>query len=299
MKSEKDTVAPMKNSKFKPRKPVPKKRSAAVKADQPEIKADLDGNQLLLAKLKSAAGTFGSRRTADSKSAPVEVAFGQRSASTIKKFGDQKRAITTSNHEDHAAVQSHSKAKEYIEPWDYENSNYPISLPLRLPNLGDPEILDKEEFEKEAKVEESAKGAKKEERRKLISPAEEFGLMQDANEEELFFFQLPEVLPFSKRPSSGADQKSNSPVENANTAANLKDLPSGRLGKMMVYRSGKVKMKIGDTLFDVSPGQNCMFAQDAAVISVKEKKCCILQNITRRVVVTPDIDALLESVKNM
>ena len=32
----------------------------------------------------------------------------------------------------------------------------------------------------------------------------------------------------------------------------LNDLPGGYMGKMLVYKSGKVKMKLGDAMFDVS-----------------------------------------------
>jgi hypothetical protein len=41
----------------------------------------------------------------------------------------------------------------------------------------------------------------------------------------------------------------------------LKELPAGYMGKILVYRSGKVKMKIGDILFDVSfkTGSICVF----------------------------------------
>jgi DNA-directed RNA polymerase III subunit RPC4 len=31
----------------------------------------------------------------------------------------------------------------------------------------------------------------------------------------------------------------------------LKEIPEGYMGRILVYRSGKVKMKIGDALFDV------------------------------------------------
>lgn len=41
----------------------------------------------------------------------------------------------------------------------------------------------------------------------------------------------------------------------------IKDLPGGLMGKILVYKSGKVKMKIGDALFDVS---------------MKTVNCCIL-----------------------
>ncbi|XLR29557.1 hypothetical protein HN51_049443 [Arachis hypogaea] len=43
----------------------------------------------------------------------------------------------------------------------------------------------------------------------------------------------------------------------------------------------------------VSPGSNCTFAQDVAVMNTAEKHCCAIGEIRRRVIVTPDIDDMI------
>jgi len=42
-----------------------------------------------------------------------------------------------------------------------------------------------------------------------------------------------------------------------------------------------------------------VFAQDAAAINVKEQHCCVLGDLPKRVVVTPDVDSLLEAIENI
>lgn len=41
-------------------------------------------------------------------------------------------------------------------------------------------------------------------------------------------------------------------AKNVQKATKLNDLPPGLMGKMIVYKSGKIKLKLGDTLYDVS-----------------------------------------------
>nr|TKW04056.1 hypothetical protein SEVIR_7G084701v2 [Setaria viridis] len=79
----------------------------------------------------------------------------------------------------------------------------------------------------------------------------------------------------------------------------LKDLPGGYIGKILVYKSGKVKMKVGDTLFDVSSGSNCKFVQEVAAMDTREKHCCAVGEMNKHAVITPDIDYLLGSVDKM
>lgn len=49
-------------------------------------------------------------------------------------------------------------------------------------------------------------------------------------------------------------------------------------------------------ILQVSPGVECKFAQDAVAINTEEKHCCVLGELGKRIVVTPDIDSLLNSV---
>jgi DNA-directed RNA polymerase III subunit RPC4 len=53
----------------------------------------------------------------------------------------------------------------------------------------------------------------------------------------------PEVKE-SSRPSGGA--------RGIEKTCRLDELPAGYMGKVLVYRSGAVKLKLGDTLYDVS-----------------------------------------------
>lgn len=221
-----------------------------------------------------------------------------------RTFGYHGGKFTGSKYEDEAPT-------EYVEPWDYEHTHYPVTLPLRRPYSGDPEILDEKEFGDTSvnqAVDENA-----------INPARELGLMEPTDEPQMLFFQFPAVLPLEKgdpiaaaagkesadKPAAPAAaivdgrQIAGRPVNKSKECCNLKDLPAGYMGKLLVYKSGKVKMKLGDALFDVSPGVSGLFAQDVAVMNVAEKHCCVLGGLNKRAVVTPDVDSLLDSIDSM
>ncbi|XP_031109976.1 uncharacterized protein LOC116014117 isoform X1 [Ipomoea triloba] len=206
------------------------------------------------------------------------------------------------------------KKREYREPWDYKNSYYPITLPLRKPNSGDPEILDEEEFG------EAARNVEYDETK--IHPSSDLGLLdeQDEDERRLFFIQIPNNLPSYKSigdetalpaastkgkevvevPSSakGKEKVENPTVlrrrSSPNKGCSLEELPGGYMGKMLVYKSGAVKLKLGNILYDVSPGVGCSSAQEVVAINTVDKTCCKLGGIYKHAVVIPDIDSLLD-----
>nr|CAB3484358.1 unnamed protein product [Digitaria exilis] len=186
--------------------------------------------------------------------------------------------------------------KEYAEPWDYTHTDYPVTLPLRRPYSGNPEILDDEEF-----GESSAGRARDAE----LTAAEELGLMDRSDESQLLFVQLPASLPLPMQPESVAEPTKGSEGRRegvrtpSHIGSKLRELPGGYMGKILVYKSGKVKMKIGDTLFDVSSGSNCKFVQEVAAMNTREKHCCTVGEISKRAVITPNIDSLLGSVDKM
>lgn len=74
----------------------------------------------------------------------------------------------------------------------------------------------------------------------------------------MFLFQMPAKLPHIKRsPSAKGKEKvgSSKPSEHKsglNNFSSVKELSAGHIGKMLVYKSGAVKLKIGDVLYDVS-----------------------------------------------
>jgi DNA-directed RNA polymerase III subunit RPC4 len=70
----------------------------------------------------------------------------------------------------------------------------------------------------------------------------------------MFLFQLPKSLPLPKRSSSTSivERQGKATGKEVKEGSNLQQLPQGYLGKMLVYKSGKIKMKLGDIMFDVS-----------------------------------------------
>lgn len=284
MKSEQDdtSISSPKKARFTPKIPIRKRpKVVATKGDKPEMKDNVIDKELLERLGKRSEKTSG-RRVPKTEGArgPVEVAFGLGSTSLIRSFGNRKSAVDESKREESSDVPV-AGVKEFVEPWDYEHCNYPTTLPLRRPRSGDPESLDEEEFGEDA-----VGGSNK----ISASHAEELGLMEPSNKPQMFFIQFPAALPL--RRSSGKQNTD----DKSRKGCGLKDLPSGFMGKMLVHKSGKVKMKIGDTLFDVSPGHSCEFAEDVAVMNVKGKHCCILGDLPKRALVTPDIASLLRNL---
>ncbi|XP_028105679.1 uncharacterized protein LOC114304722 [Camellia sinensis] len=228
------------------------------------------------------------------------------------------------------------KQKDYREPWDYHHTNYPISLPLRRPYSGNPELLDEAEFGHDAMNLEYDE--------KTINPALELGLLEENDKPQMIFLQIPANLPLVKRSASvygkertdsskalvskgaSADAKgkaiadgsisladtgvssaakgkvtagSSMPLGTGNASTwccGLGELNGGYMGKMLVYKSGAIKWKLGEVIYDVSPGLSCACAQDAVAINTVDKDCCVVGELSKRAVVTPDIDSLLDNL---
>ncbi|KAG1673025.1 hypothetical protein FOA52_005955 [Chlamydomonas sp. UWO 241] len=75
----------------------------------------------------------------------------------------------------------------------------------------------------------------------------------------------------------------------------LKELPSGAIGKLLIYKSGKVKLRLGDVLMDVSPGLPCRHRIDVAAINCGVASAVLLGDVAKRMVVSPDIWHLMAS----
>ncbi|KAI8537174.1 hypothetical protein RHMOL_Rhmol09G0004500 [Rhododendron molle] len=143
---------------------------------------------------------------------------------------------------------------------------------------------------------------------------------EEIDKPQMLFLQFPPNLPLPKR-SAGADGneskgasasakgkeiagKSKSigstgasvAVKGKEIMSSLEGLPGGYMGKMLVYKSGAIKWKLGDVVYDVSPGLNCVAAQDVVAINTVDKNCCALGELSKRAVVTPDINSLLDNV---
>jgi len=76
----------------------------------------------------------------------------------------------------------------------------------------------------------------------------------------------------------------------------LQQASDGYLGKLRVHQSGRVTMLVGGLQFDVTPGLDVMCHQHAMVFQPNTKQCSIMGNVHRRMVVTPDVNALLSNM---
>lgn len=63
----------------------------------------------------------------------------------------------------------------------------------------------------------------------------------------MLLFKIPDCLPVTKQPTGAIAKRSLS-----ERSSPFEGLPEGFMGKMLVYKSGTVKLKLGDVLYDVS-----------------------------------------------
>ncbi|CAA6659545.1 unnamed protein product [Spirodela intermedia] len=284
------TVGPRK-LKFAPKIPArkPSKPAPVVKREEPEETSSLVLDHELLRRVKVRL-TFSHASTArqnhdddeltstlsspgrafkdEKKGVPIQVAFGHQSAGTYARpFGVPK---PLQKHEDGADGPGQTIEKEYVEPWDYY-SYYPVTLPLRRPYSGNPETLDDDEFG------EASGDFQLDEVR--TNPAVELGLMNALLPITCISSIIGDFRAAAADSERGKGVGSSEGVV-AEKRCSLEDLPAGLMGKMLVYRSGVVKMKLGDALFDVNPGSKCVFAQDVMGVNAQEKHCSLLGSST-------------------
>ncbi|KAL1547818.1 hypothetical protein AAHA92_16130 [Salvia divinorum] len=265
--------------KYRPKAPVKKvKKEVLPKVEKEEDGIDEAKAEHLLRRLHE---TSSGRRKPEKKAPLAQVAFGVGEASTFKSH----RPSNGTSSDGIPKV-----GKEYKEPWNYF-TNYPVTLPIRSPCAGNPELLDREEFDGDEGTpvpEEHATNA-----------AQELGLLDKSLENDMFFLQLPKMLPGIAQSADSEVQNNGNPSRGRGESQNLStldSLPEGKIGKMLVYKSGAVKLKIGDTLYNVSAGMNCMFAQDVFAINAEKKLCCNLGKLNKRAVATLDIDSMLQGM---
>ncbi|XP_026739340.1 DNA-directed RNA polymerase III subunit RPC4 isoform X2 [Trichoplusia ni] len=100
----------------------------------------------------------------------------------------------------------------------------------------------------------------------------------------LILLQLPDSLPgrggkidddipkrknLNEQPSTSNDEeKEEKPVE---TKCRLADLEEGRIGKLLVHRSGRVSLKLGETLFEVCMGTKAAFHQEVVSVGTDDE----------------------------
>ncbi|KAL3137951.1 hypothetical protein ABBQ38_005198 [Trebouxia sp. C0009 RCD-2024] len=165
---------------------------------------------------------------------------------------------------------------------------YPTQLPMRQPGM--------EETEAEAHAHDERPPDLSLHRDNESSAAEELGLLDlNPDSERLLLFQLPSLLPVPA--PSQTPGGSNSPVKplTQHEACSLHQLPAGKVGKLLVFESGAVKLQMGDVLLDVAAGTPCQFRQDVAAVNVHHGQFVCLGDVAQRVVCSPNIDQLIRN----
>ncbi|KAF6140371.1 hypothetical protein GIB67_005296 [Kingdonia uniflora] len=241
---------------------------------------------------------------------PVQVAFGQGGTSnTIRTFGRDSSSNTGSGLEGPRPndtnpfavvpldVPDELKKKDYVEPWDYY-SYYPTVHPLRELYSGNPETLNEKEFGK-------ASTNLEDDDEKHINSAAELELLDESEEPEMMFLQVPNSLPLVKGvPSARGKEAAFSSKLSRNagstqTSSILDELAGGSMGKMLVYKSGAVKLKLGAIHYDVSPGTDCIFSQEVAAICPEGKRLCVIGDLDKRATITPDVNHILDNIAEL
>ncbi|PCH44215.1 hypothetical protein WOLCODRAFT_77085 [Wolfiporia cocos MD-104 SS10] len=173
-----------------------------------------------------------------------------------------------------------------------------------------------------------------EEEEELEDIIDDFALANDMDvdsnirQERLYFFQFPEPFPTfvsnataPSEPTSAKEEggarkvtfaeDTKPPAANGVPAAGpsgsqadpdsaVKEDPKvdGVIGQLEIYESGAVKMRLGNgILLDVTAATQPSFLQQAVYVDPSNKRLCVLGEVNRRFVVTPDIDTLLSSME--
>lgn len=161
-----------------------------------------------------------------------------------------------------------------------ERSNYtPISLPYYS-------FVEEDELEAPTKV-----AGKRE---KMVHVDEANANMAKAmpEEGELFLMQMPSVLP-KLMDLSQAMKREEDDAASAGAGSSITKVPDGRLGKLRVYKSGKVRMEIGGLEFCVDQGCETFFHQEISCVCPLAKEIINLGPISKRMVLTPDLESML------
>ncbi|XP_070847263.1 DNA-directed RNA polymerase III subunit RPC4 [Chaetodon trifascialis] len=146
-------------------------------------------------------------------------------------------------------------------------------------------------------------------------------ILQDlslSGREELFFMQLPDCMPSrmsgqevnstrgstadrSAKKEGKPEDKRPAHLQAQEAAAKegcpvLSQFPEGFLGKLQIRKSGKVELKLGDVIMDVSEGAAFSFLQQLVSVRLSEGRTgdmIVLGNIHHKLVLSPDFHALL------
>ncbi|KAL2918999.1 DNA-directed RNA polymerase III subunit RPC4 [Polyrhizophydium stewartii] len=132
-------------------------------------------------------------------------------------------------------------------------------------------------------------------------------IMSDLTSEDLLFFQFPSVMPSVAPPRQ--DQPADAARRGRQDAVLAPDQQQqqqqqqqlslmahavkGKAGKLIVRRSGRMTLRIGDVNFELNSIPVINFSQNLAHLDPLENSLCMLGDVRNRFVCTPDVESLI------
>lgn len=148
---------------------------------------------------------------------------------------------------------------------------------------------------------------------KNVSVAELLQELSMCKDDELLFLQLPDTLPgqsptCEEKPTKAEvqnedgqtvllKQEKSQEQKQAENTCSLMDLTEGQIGKLLIRKSGRVQLVLGQVTLDVTMGTTCSFLQELVSIGIGENRTgemTVLGHIKHKLVCSPDFEALLE-----
>ncbi|XP_038641269.1 DNA-directed RNA polymerase III subunit RPC4 [Scyliorhinus canicula] len=142
---------------------------------------------------------------------------------------------------------------------------------------------------------------------------EELSVCKD---DELLFLQLPDTLPGQaptrdEKPIKAEvqtedgqtvvlKQEKAQEVKQAENSCSLMDLTEGQIGKLLIRKSGRVQLVLGQVTLDVTMGTTCSFLQELVSIGIGENRTgemTVLGHVKHKLVCSPDFETLLEQTQ--
>ena len=137
----------------------------------------------------------------------------------------------------------------------------------------------------------------------------------DAPDGQLFFLQFPDTLPI--KPISHDEPVKTEPgtsMTSEETAQEdeedlmnerlkkftFQNVSEGYIGKLQIHESGKVKIRLGNVVLDVSLGTPCGFLQDLVSVHTEHDpaEMVSLGHVNHRLIATPNFESLLGSLES-
>lgn len=115
-------------------------------------------------------------------------------------------------------------------------------------------------------------------------------------------FQLPDALPgYGPEPEPADSAESQETSQIHDNLCTMRNLEEGQIGRLVRYRSGKTKLLLGNTKFDIDLGIDPNLMQEAVSTQIDTDRTGQMINlgqINAKLSVVPDWEFLLNNIDN-